>query len=315
MPNQAEYHLFEMETMPATQTLAIGKTAAPKYPELGMSGVDMKPDLNHNFIMLVGIPGCGKSCILQSNPDAFIFNLDMSPTVTNLQATMWPGIGRDGRLIDGTGGSTECTWDEVRRRVDILHDMAAKNKPRPTLICFDSLAGMFRVTRPWLAKKFKKEEWKDLGQTGWTEMYDVITAMPFELRASGYGVAYTCHLTKQYIQLSQEITEVVPELTVTGNFFKQLHPIFDLVAPVKVKLIETRTKSMKDLKNSKGEVVDRTEIEEVKFGPVHCIDFSDPFLAGITKNRNITGTIPFDRENGWAKLEEAYKTANPDAYP
>lgn len=300
---------------PPVQTYAVGKSpVAAKYPSLGFTGEDLKPRLSGCVGMLVGIPGSGKSAILQSCPDAYIFNLDLSPTVTTPQATIWPGLDRSGRVIDVGRKPMELTWAEVSKKIDLLILMAEKNLPRPEAICFDSVAGLFRVLKPAIAKKYKKDDFSDCGEAGWKELNSIVSNLPFRLKKWGYGVWYCCHLTKKFVQLSQDYSEPVPELTITDTLFKQLHPAFDIVAPVKMSIEETRKERTVNLTDAAGNVLGTETVTDVSTKEVHWIDFGDPQLMGITKGRNIRGRLQFDLHNGWATFENAYRASNPDAY-
>ncbi len=297
------------------QTLAVGTTAVKaRFPGLGFSGKSMKPHLAGNLGMLVGMPSSGKSSILQSCPDAYVFNLDLSPTVTDLKATIWPGLDSSGRVIDTDGKPIELTWEAVLDKIRILIEMAKSGADRPAAVCFDSHHGLSRVLKPWIAKRYKKESFLDAGEAGWRDHNAAISQLPFDLKKYGYGVWYSCHLSKKYVQLSQELTEPVPELAMTDTLFKQLHPVFDIVAPVKKTIEEIRVPKIEELKDGAGNVLSTRQTEEIQAVHKHYIDFSDPQLLAITKGRNISGRIPFGVDEGWQKFEEAYKTSNPDAY-
>ena len=74
------------------QELAVGKSVAAKYGGLGLTGPMVSPP-GKLFGLLVGMPASGKSCFIQSHPEAFIINTDLSSTTTDEpQACMWPAI-------------------------------------------------------------------------------------------------------------------------------------------------------------------------------------------------------------------------------
>ena len=95
------------------------------FTKLGFSGQRMKYPLNALFGMVVGEQNTGKSYLFQSNPDAFIINLDLSSTVTpECRATIWPGVDDAGLPIDIDNKHLVLTWDKVLEKKQQLIDMA-----------------------------------------------------------------------------------------------------------------------------------------------------------------------------------------------
>lgn len=230
------------------QTLATGPVAAStRWGALGGFSHRMISSPDGVLALVAGLPGCGKSAFLQTCPDAYIFNFD--PTSTTIpgepggaapqpRALMWPGISPSGHTIDDDGSPFVLTWDAVESKINTLIALAKAKAPRPKLVAFDSLTSMIALLKSWIppnAGTLKMADgprtlWKEIdGRAGWDYLYDRIIQIFQTLRAHGYGVYVIGHIVNSKIPLGDDRMVVIPELTVTDNFWKRLYPWFEII--------------------------------------------------------------------------------------
>lgn len=294
------------------QELAVGKTVKQKYENLGFHAVKMVSPPGRLFGLLVGMPGVGKSCFVQSHPDAFIINTDLSSTTNDTpSACIWPGMDPEGRPCSpGTSGGTipmVLTWEGVLQKKKQLIEMAEKNQPRPETIIVDSLGPALALVKDYVTKKMGKNEWKELdGRRAWDDVYEQLVRFPAELRQHGYGFFYVCHLVNAKIPLGDDRYVIRPELTITDNFYKRLFPLFELVAAFECDM-GTRTEMVQQ-KNADGSPGPKRP-RQTKYRE-HFITLNDESLAGITKCRvNLPDRIELPEADAWSFFEEQYLKA------
>lgn len=225
--------------------IASGTLVASKYQGLpGHIGYTTAPlDLSKGFIF--GLPNCGKSALVQSIPDAYVFNLDKSSVTTgNAQATVWPLPDPEtGRLM--TDGP--FNWEQCDRHIKTLYELAKANKPRPKTIVFDSLTTMIQLLRDHAGTHAAAlslgmgPTFRDLdGRRAWDWVYDTILSTLNGLHSVGYGVIYTGHMTNAVIQIDDNKNTIRPQFTITDNLWARLSPHFDYCTVLQKK-IETIT--------------------------------------------------------------------------
>jgi hypothetical protein len=294
-----------------TQELAVGKTAQQKYGNLGFHATKMVSPPGKLFGLMVGMPGVGKSCFIQSNPNAFIINTDLSST-TNKEpkACIWPGMDPEGRPCKPTAGGHEpmvLTWNEVLSKKKELIAMAEQDLPRPETVVIDSLGPAIALVKDFVTKKMGKEEWKELdGRRAWDDVYEHLVRFPAELRQMGYGFYYVCHLVNAKIPLGDDRYVIRPELTITDNFYKRLFPLFELVAAFECDM-GTRTEMVQQ-KNKDGTAGPKRP-RSVKYRE-YCLTVNDESLSGITKCRvNLPDKLQLPEVDSWSFFEEQYLSA------
>ena len=295
------------------QELAVGKTIKQKYENLGFHAVKMVSPPGKLFGLLVGMPGVGKSCFIQSHSDAFIINTDLSSTTNSTpSACIWPGMDKEGRPCSPSterGGTIPMvlTWEGVLQKKKQLIEMAEKNQPRPETIIVDSLGPALALVKDYVTKKMGKNEWKELdGRRAWDDVYEQLVRFPAELRQHGYGVFYVCHLVNAKIPLGDDRYVIRPELTITDNFYKRLFPLFELVAAFECDM-GTRTEMIQQ-KNADGSAGPKRP-RQVKYRE-HFMTINDESLAGITKCRvNLPDRIELPEADAWSFFEEQYLSA------
>ena len=294
------------------QELAVGKTVQSRYSGLGFSGGAMVSPPGKLFGLIVGMPGVGKSCFLQSNPNAFIINTDLSSTTTSKpNATMWPAMGPEGIPIEPfSSGFRNCTltWKKILEKKDQLIKLSESDTDRPETIVVDSLGSAIALVRKYVTEKAGKTDWKELdGRRAWDDVYEELVRYAVDLRAAGYGFYYVCHLVNAKIPLGEDRYTIRPELTITDSFYKRLFPLFELVAAFEVEYGQ-ETK-MVPRKNKDGSDGPKRPIT-TKYKK-HFMTVNDESLSGITKCRvTLPDRVELPQEDAWSTFEGIYQSAD-----
>ena len=293
------------------QELAVGKSVAAKYGGLGLTGPMVSPP-GKLFGLLVGMPASGKSCFIQSHPEAFIINTDLSSTTTDEpQACMWPAMDNPtGTPAEPSGkGESPITldWEKVLKIKGQLIEMAEKGLERPETVVIDSLGTALALVRKYVTKKAGRSEWKEMdGRRAWDDVYEQCIQIATDLRSSGYGFYYTCHIVNSKIPLGDDRYTIRPELTITDNFYKRLFPLFELVAAFECEIgTETVMVETKGPGGKPGPKRPKT-IQYKK----HNIKVNDESLNGITKCRVVLpDKFEVPKQNGWKFFSDQYTSA------
>ena len=295
------------------QELAVGKTIKQKYGDLGFHATSMVSPPGKLFGLLVGMPGAGKSCFVQSHHEAFILNTDLSST-TNKEpkACIWPGMDTEGRPCSpGTGGSGTIpmvlNWKGILEKKKQVIEMAENNQPRPETIVMDSLGPALALVKQYVTEKMGKKEWKELdGRRAWDDVYEELVRFPADLRQHGYGFFYVCHLVNAKIPLGDDRYVIRPELTITDNFYKRLFPLFELVAAFEC---DMGSKTEMVVQTNKDGTPGPKRPRSIKYKE-HFITVNDESLAGITKCRvGLPDRIQLPEIDAWSFFEEKYLSA------
>lgn len=290
------------------QSLAAGSTMKQRYEGLGFGGSDMRYPLGKLFGMISGPPNAGKSSIFQSNPEAFIFNLDLSSTVIpNCPACIWPGISEDGNPIDTDGSDVNLTWDGVINKYNQLMDLAGRRKERPATVVIDSLGAAIALAKDHVMKQYNKETWRQVdGRAGWEDVYGGIVRLATSLRKAGYGVFYTCHIVNSVIQLGDDRWTERSELSITSAFWKRFFPYLEFSAvihPVTETVNEKLPGETKTVNGREIQIPGKTVARQVSS---RVLTTTDDKFEGITKSRTeLNITIP--RNDPWQALASAYE--------
>lgn len=294
-----------MSTLASHQTLAAGKPVSQRWTSLGgVSGALQTVRPGKAKALIVSRPGEGKSAILQSNPDAFIFNFDItSPTCPNCPATIWPYASPEtGQAMGDDGKPFVLTWEGVEAKLKLLFELAKSGSPRPETVVFDSLMSMQALIKDWVCRKAAKE-WKQLhGPSAWDDVYETITGTMLALSQHGYGVIFTCHWMNAKIPTGDDRFVIQPELVIGPSLYKRLFGYFEWVAEVKK---QESTEQVPDPRfpDLKNKMIARPVTRAF-------LSVNDPALKDILKYRvNITEPIEVPLGRGWAAFEKAYLDA------
>ena len=290
-------------------TLAVGTPR--KFSRLGFSGQQMSYPLGRLFGMLVGEQGSGKSYLFQSNPDAFILNLDESGIVhPNCQATIWPGVSKDGRSIDSDGKPIVLTWELVEAKRKQLIEMAKNNEDRPVTVVIDTLLAARRLLKPYTSTLLGRDFDSAHGPAAYEKMYETLIDFCMTLRQHGYGVWITAHLARNWIALgeSQNVEEMT--LSVSKGLKERLSCAVEIIAPMRCDItISTVEEEQKLMVNGKQIIrkVPRTTQEYRR-----SLVFDDPNYVRIVRTRTLRRmpNISLDGPEPWKDFEKAFTEAN-----
>lgn len=225
---------------------------ASKYPALGgFTNTKMIAPPQSILALIVGAKGVGKSTFLQTCPDAFIFNLDLSSTVAEeVAATIWPGIDEaTGDLLDHASQRTSLTWEDCLKKIEILKELArTNNKDRPRIVVFDTLTAMIYLLQDYIPRNSKKliggdnkSHWNELdGRQAWSTLFDILTDTFRELRTAGYGVYVIGHVVNQIIPIGEDRHKFEPDLVMSKGVFRSIMWLFEMVGVI-TKLEKTKT--------------------------------------------------------------------------
>jgi len=293
-------------------TLAVGKTQESKYPNLGQVAGNSQYPLGKMFGLLVGESGAGKSFVMQSNPDAYILNLDETPTVCpNSEAVMFPVAGPDGRPVDENNEPIVLTWEHIEEKRKSLCALATSNAPRPKTVVLDTIMQALRLLRPYVAKMYGRENFRDVdGRLGWERLFDTLIEFAISLRRHGYGVIFTCHLSRKHIPISDQQHVEEYRIMLSDGLYARLFPMFDVVIPV-VAEWKVEEKEVEKEVVINGKKVKR-KIKSTEKMRKHTAAFENEKLQGITKTRTLSPLtqVELPSVQAWKSLEDAFERAN-----
>lgn len=299
-----------------TQTVARGATLSSKYGRLGGFSGPMVAPPGKAVSFFFGLPGEGKSAFVQSNPSAFIFNLDASSTTTpHVKATIFPGIDPNtGAILGDSGLPTSLSWSIISDKIKVLGELAASGAPRPETIVFDSLSSWIALLTQWIPpnavqlgiSKEPAAEWRHLhGPAAWDTLYTIITTTLTSLRNLGYGVIVIGHVVNAKIPLEENRYVLKPELTITDGFWKRLYHHFELSALI---FADHVTETYDDVTTTviRGETK-TSNVKRTRSVLKHFMSVAKLELAGISKCRvDLPERIELPRIGAWAAFETAY---------
>lgn len=315
-----------------SQTLAANSQAlaSSRYGALGgMSGGRYVSGPSGVILGIVSFPGQGKSRLLQDNPDAFIFNLDLASTVTPgpCPATIWPVLSPTGEILNDDGKPFQPSYDHVVQKLGILISLAKNNQPRPKTIGFDTLSAWIYWLQRWMPPNAPKLnlsrepqiDWKDLhGEAAWDWLYTHIRDTILSLKQAGYGVVVPMHVSnvKEKRKEGGNTVEITRRaVDVSDKLWRRIKPFFEFVgylACVNEPVTTTRTITSvvggRELKQTKTEVVTV---------PVRKIFTVDAEMNDYLKPRvGLPPVIDLSGPNAWQAFEKVYNTAmQPPAPP
>lgn len=301
------------------QSLQHGNPIQTKYEGLGGQTTPVLIPAAYSTSFLFGMSNSGKSALIQSNPDAYVFNLDATSTVTpTSKAVLWPRIApaAAGLFIDDSGVPFVFRYEHMAEKVAKLIELAQQNKPRPKTVCFDSLTAWQRMLVEYIPRNAKTLgisanndlQWKDLhGPAAWDLLYESIINTIISLRNAGYGVYVVGHITRRWIPINENQHKLEFEFTITDNFWKRLVPIFQLSACMATeKGVTTERKVTKVMANGKEHEVTKDVNTETTN---HYLYFKRDDLINMTKGRVVSSKILIPKDNAWAAFESAYDSS------
>lgn len=283
------------------------------FDTLGFAAADHHYPLKKVFGMVVGEQNSGKTFLFQSCPDAFILNLDASSTVNaNAKATTWPGIDKDGELVD-VGGTRilSMTWEMTLKKIEQLVLLAKNNADRPSMVVFDTMNPMYRMVVDYISTTVLKCSWDEYtGYDKWSKVNNEILRVARLLRQSGYGVWFIAHLTREWAEIRQEEEY---KLAIPKSLREALSKEVELIAPVFTKSLTKQVETtVKGIKLPNGKQAPDRKIFKPQIFFERTINFDDPRTMGLVRRRTLNPIPPIElqADNPWTSFEEAYDAAN-----
>ena len=283
------------------------------FTKLGFSGQRMNYPLNALFGMVVGEQNTGKSYLFQSNPDAFIINLDLSSTVVpECRATIWPGVNEEGTPIDVGGEQLVLTWEKVIEKKKQLIALAKANEPRPKCIVVDTITPAVRLLKPYIASKMDRTSFEQAhGPAAYDKLFDEVLSFAFDLRQHGYGVWFIAHLSREYLQVGddggkkEELT-----LNLSAGMVRRLTPAVEMIAPVCCDRRNTTVMETRTVKSGAKEIERKIPTEKIIYE--RKLAFDDVRFSRIIRTRtsNRMLNVPLDSVDPWGSFEAAFNEAN-----
>ena len=299
-------------TTTPTHTLATGTTYANKYPSLGSVAGNTQYPIGKMLGLLVGESSSGKSFIMQSNPNAYIINVDETAAVfPNAPAVMFPVAGPDGRPVDENDNPIVMTWDHVEQKKKLLCELAVENKPRPDTVVLDTISDSIRLLRPYVAKMYNREKFTDVdGRLGWERLFETLIDFAVTLRRHGYGVFFICHLARKHIPIAENQHVEEFRIMLSDGLYARLFPMFDVVIPVMAEW-HTEEKMIETTHTVGGKTIKRKVPQSIKVRR-HIAAFDNEKLEGIIKTRTFSRltTVKLPEDGPWTALESAFEAAN-----
>lgn len=291
-------------------TLSHGEPAHSKYAVLGTPVSKARVPFEHLRGLVVGKGGSGKSFLMQSCPTALILNFDGSACVNQRsQALMWPTPGPDGRTYDADGKPIFLSWEHVLQKKKVLEDLAKEGRPRPTTIALDTLPAMLSLMKDFVARRYEKASFEDLGITGAAQVNKMVSDLIKDLHNHGYGVFLVTHLINRKVPLNE--SQFVDEfsLNMSDGMFKGTWGAFDVSIPIVSRVVKKEVTEQVPTPGRPGSFITRTRTESVR---EFVATMADSRLDGVTKMRTLhpLSEVVLPSENAWAALSAAYEAAN-----
>lgn len=287
--------------------------SAGRFQGLGGFTGHMKIPLSRSTVLIFSLPGKGKSNLAQSNPDAFIFNTDLSSTVTTKPAAvMWPGIDpRTGQAVNDDSRPFILTFDHILAKKAKLLELARDDKPRPSTVVIDSITTFSALIKPYITANATTlgisnrsvAGFRELhGPAAWDAVYEQSVSFISDLRNAGYGVTILAHIVKEKIPLGDDKFAMGVDFTFGSGLWKRISPLVDYSCLIdKVPETITENKEM-DIVVGPGRTTKRTVTESRTVDAVY-IDVLSPEYAGLVKNRVSFPRFKIPPVDGWAALE------------
>jgi hypothetical protein len=303
-------------------SLSSGMSLQNKYAGLGGFSGSTFADLNSVTSFFFSFPGHGKTALVQSNPDAFIINTDLSTTVTKTsRATFWPGL-RDGRPVDTDGSSIILSHEHIDQKLGVLRKLSQDRAVRPRTVVFDSLSTWIDLVMDFvlrnsvrfnISKKDLTEVQEGNKQAIYGASYDLISATILELRNLGYGVCILGHVAKSKIPVGENLHKEEVTFSFGHGLWKRLAPIIDVSAMVHLTNTTVSENVTEDLADGKGGFV-KVPRQIVKPAVKITVDCAPPGFMGMTKSRVAFPPLTLPEADSWAALNTHYLASMESAY-
>lgn len=284
----------------------------------GIRDRQMTYPLERCFGLVCGEQGVGKSFIFQKNPRAAIFNMDVSGTVSTLQAEMWPGVAdasspHPGQPIDSSGRSIRITWEEIEKQQQMLVSLAKSNQPRPTLVVFDTLEPLVAHLKDFIARDLKRDAFETIdSKLSWGRLQAALFPFFQELRDVGYGVWVIAHTFQRVVKLSDTLSVERVSLAAAPSIVDYIYRTVEMVIPIKASPdFHEEKKITRHQVAGLGAVDEETLVKTPIIKRVAAFD--DPTVFGLRRTRTMRPmkSVRLDGiDDPWAAIEAEYNAAN-----
>lgn len=302
-------------------TLAAGAPLTSKYGRLGGQTRRAIAPPHKSIAFFFGLPGEGKSALMQSVPNSFLFNLDGSSTVSSSpRAEMWPlPSSSTGQLEDGSGQPIVLTHDLIMEKVAILKDLAKTNQPRPDTVIFDSLSTWLRLLIEWVPANAVKlgirspndgpaTSFRQLhGPAAWDCVYEAVVQTIADLKAHGYGVFLVGHVVRNTVPIGENLNTFTMDFTTGPGFWKRFFPLVELSVAICARL-SVREVVLEQPQTVRGETRMVSRRQPISEKIVEAISTRED-LAGMAKTRVNLPPIPLNPSDPWESFHTAYLAA------
>ena len=270
------------------QTVVASSLPTPSWKSLGFVNRKMSYPLNRCFGLLVGEQNCGKSFLLQSNPDCFIINTDASSAVHP-----------NGLVL---------TWDHVEEKRQRLIELATSDQPRPGCVALDTVTSAVRLVCQKVVRDLGKTRWEELdGRMGWQLVGSILVEFAMSLRAHGYGVWFVAHLTRTWRALTDSTNVEEIDIGLSDSLRSRLSKIVEVIVPVRARSEVVTANEPRTLVANGRQVTTYVPIQRTV--KRRTLPFDDPTFERIVRTRTLRPlpTIELAGEDAWATFEKAYE--------
>ncbi len=303
-----------MTTLP-TSNVAVGTTPTQqKWASLGFASKGMSYPLTKMFGMIVGEQNCGKTYLLQSCPDAFIINCDLSGSPNpNAVSVSWPFVdSTTGDTLDVGNRRMALTWDAIEAKIAQLVSIPP-GPDRPAMVVFDTLGGMIRLLQPWIAAQLGRSKFTDCdGRQAWDRLYThIIDGVCTKLRTAGYGVWIVAHLGRQWKQIDDTKSTEVLDFTIGDGLRARLSSVVEVIVPI-VTEVATVPITREVVTALPGGAKSVRKIPDTEKRVIRKIAFEDPAYRNIRRARTpkpLPDIVIPDNGDPWATLVAEYDRA------
>jgi hypothetical protein len=308
--------------MPDIQEVTAGSTPLDRYGKWGgISHITKRVPANRLIGLCIGLPGCGKTTIFSSNPDAFIINCDCKGTPSAPQGGFWPHkddeLGRVCEYIDGKSVPINFDYEAILGKVEQLITAANNQDPdRPAIVVLDTLPSLLKLACKYTGKyaksKFNIASSDDMefiklnGMAAWPRTYEhIIDNIILRLSAAGYGVFGTLHFSQQKLIIEGEVEENI-NVNIPDGFWTRLFPIFELVFSIEMELDVINVPKTRIIRGEEKVIPGSFDSIKTVKRVVYVDPREHPGRRGIIRPKDdMVGKFDLPQENGWAAFAEA----------
>jgi len=303
-----------MTTAPISNVAAGTLPHQQKWASLGFDSRGMSYPLTKMFGMIVGEQNCGKTYLLQSCPDAFIVNCDLSGSPNpNAVSVSWPFVDSvTGNTFDVGKRPMTMTWDAVEAKIAQLVALPP-GSDRPGMIVFDTLGGMIRLLQPWVAAQLGRSKFTDCdGRQAWDRLYaHIIDGVCTKLRTAGYGVWIVAHLGRQWKQIDDSKSTEVLDFMIGDGLRARLSSVVEVIVPI-VTEVATVPVTKEVVTQLPGGAKSVRKVPTTEKQVVRKIAFEDPAYRNIRRARTprpLPDIVIPDGGDPWRTLVDEYDRA------